>query len=132
MQESIDKIFEYLSWDNSEEIQKYGISLANSIETITPFLQPVTPKYNKNVWENCAIIISDKNDENLRPYLDKLLEWLQDMNWPGSFQILERLQKYSDTNYLCIAINNSIEKANSNKDSVWKTNLSSLLQAINK
>lgn len=76
-----------------------------------PFIQPLTPKHNKNVWENCAVIIAEKSDENPKPYLVELLEWLQDMNWPGAFCILNRLQKYADNDSICNAINACIEKA---------------------
>ena len=69
------------------EIQIEGISLAKSIETIIPFIQPLTPKHNKNVWGNCAVIISERSDEEINPHLPEMLEWLQDMNWPGAFCI---------------------------------------------
>ena len=56
-----------------------------------------------------------------------MLEWLQDMNWPGAFCILNRLQKYSDENSLCNAINVCIKKAKKCKDEVWESNLRLLL-----
>ena len=34
-------------------------------------------------WKNCAIVLSEKSDEELAPYLDDLLRWLQDINWEG-------------------------------------------------
>ena len=46
------------------------------METIIPFIQPLTPRHNKNVWENCAAIIAEKSDEELETYLTELLEWL--------------------------------------------------------
>lgn len=121
--EDITDIMDMLDWHMSSEIQSQGISLARNTETITPFIQPLTPKHNKNVWENCAVIIAEKSDENLRPYLVELLEWLQDMNWPGAFCILNRLQKYSDDNSICNAIKICIEKAKKCRDEVWESNL---------
>ena len=125
---NITDIMDMLDWHMPSEIQAKGISLARNTETIIPFIQPLTPKHNKNVWENCAIIIAEKSDENLKPYLVELLEWLQDMNWPGAFCILDRLQKYSDYNFICSAINVCIEKAKNCKDEVWENNLCLLLQ----
>ena len=49
------------------------------------------PQYNKNVWDNCAKIVSVKTDEELKPYMISLFEWLQDMNWPGAEIIYDRL-----------------------------------------
>lgn len=85
-----------LDWNNSPEVQSKGIKLAESIKDINAFLLPcVYPSYSKNVWGNCAIILSKKSDDELRPYLTTLFEWLQDLNWPGACTILERLQLFS-------------------------------------
>ena len=119
----ITKIMNMLDWNMSAEIQSKGISLARNIEAIVPFVQPLTPKHNKNVWENCAIIITEKSDENLKPHLVELLEWLQDLNWPGAFCIQNRLQRYSDKNSFHSAINVCIEKAKKCGDEVWESNL---------
>ena len=124
----VTEIMSMLDWNMPLEIQSKGISLAKKIETIIPFIQPLTPKYNKNVWENCAIIIADKSDEKLKPHLLELLEWLQDMNWPGAFCILDRLQKYTDNNSLHSAINICVQKAKGCNDEVWEGNLYLIMQ----
>ena len=90
----ITEIMDMLDWHMPSEIQLEGISLARNIETIIPFIQPLTPKHNKNIWDNCAVIIAEKSDEKIKPHLVELLEWLQDMNWPGAFCILDRLKNY--------------------------------------
>ena len=125
---SIDEIMDMLDWHMPLDIQLRGVSLAKNVETIIPFIQPLTPEHNKNVWENCAVIITEKDDEKLKPYLVELLEWLQDMNWPGAFCILDRLQRYSDDNSIHSAINVCIEKAKDCGDEVWESNLYLLLR----
>lgn len=80
--QDITEIMDMLDWHKLPEIQTKGIAQAKDAETIRPFIQPLTPEHNKNVWENCAAIIAEKSDEKLRPYLAELLEWVQDMNWP--------------------------------------------------
>ena len=120
---NITEIMAMLDWNKSTEIQTKGRFLAKHSEDIEPFIQPLTPLYNKNVWENCAIIIAEENDEKLEPYLVELLEWLQDMNWPGAFCILERLRQYSDVTLLHRAINICVQKAENSNDMVWKKNL---------
>lgn len=124
----VTEIMDMIDWHMPPEIQAKGISLAKDIETIIPFIQPLTPRHNKNVWENCAVIIAEKGDEKLKPYLVELLEWLQDMNWPGAFCILERLQRYSDNNSIQSVINICVEKAKGCNDEVWEDNLHLLLQ----
>lgn len=124
----VTEIMDMLDWHMPPEIQSKGISLARDIEIIIPFIQPLTPKHNKNVWGNCAVIVAEKSDEKLKPYLVELLEWLQDMNWPGAFCILDRLQRYSDNKSIRSAINICIEKAKDCGDKVWESNLYLLLQ----
>lgn len=124
----IEYVLNLIACHMPAEIQSKGISLAKNIETIAPFIQPLTPKYNKNVWGNCAVIIAEKSDEVLRPYLVELLEWLQDMNWPGAFCILDRLQKYSDNNALHSAISVCIKKAKDCGDELWESNIYLLLR----
>lgn len=126
----ITEILDMLDWHMPTEIQTEGISLARNIETITPFIQPLTPKHNKNVWENCAVIISERSDEEIKPHLPEVLEWLQDMNWPGAFCILNRLKNYSDKNSILGAISICIQKAKECNDEVWEDNLLTLQRMI--
>ena len=125
-------IYEMLDWNMPDEIQRKGRNLAKSVETIEPFIQPIMPKYNKNIWGNCAIIIGEMNDEKLKPYLVDLMKWLQDMNWPGAFCIQERLFRYSDTDSFRNAMKICIEKAHKSDDLIWKSNLYMLMKMFNK
>ena len=88
----INYIMSLLDWGNSIEKQEEGIKLAQNIECINVFLQPCSENYNKNVWDNCAKILSARSNEELFPYIIELMEWLQDMNWPGAFCIFDRLK----------------------------------------
>lgn len=83
-----------LNWNNDTLTQEQGISLANRIKDLSVFLQP-TDFGSKAVWDNCAKILAKKTDDELEPYLVNLLEWLQDINWPGAFVIMNRLKAFS-------------------------------------
>ena len=122
----ITEIMDMLDWHMPSEIQIEGISLARNIKTIIPFIQPLTPKHNNIVWENCAVIISEKSDKEITPHLPELLEWLQDMNWPGAFCILNRLKNYSDNNSILSAISLCLEKAKGCNDEIWEGQLITL------
>lgn len=126
----ITEIMDMLDWHMPSEIQLEGISLARNIETIIPFIQPLTPKHNKNVWDNCAVIIAEKNDEKIEPHLAELLEWLQDMNWPGAFCILDRLKNYSDKTSIFSAISICLQRAQDCNDEIWESNLLMLQQML--
>lgn len=53
----------------------------------------------------------------------ELFEWLQDMNWPGAFVILERLQKYEDVPSYNSAFDICIRYAQASEDDIWESNL---------
>lgn len=119
----IDYIMSLLDWNNSVAGQVKGIKLAENVENINVFLQPCNKSYSKNVWDNCAKILSTRTDEELSPYLVELLEWLQDLNWPGAFCILDRLQKYADRPSLNRALITCLKYAQATEDEVWENNL---------
>ena len=125
---NIEEIMDMLDWNQPVEIQKKGIALAKSINTIVPFIQPLTPKYSKNVWDNCTLVISCESDEVLKPHLAELLEWLQDMNWPGAYRIRDRLLEYSDNDSINSAIRDCIKKAKNQHYDSWQLNLTILLK----
>ena len=106
---NIDEIMDMLDWNNSEAVQQKGVELAKNINNICAFVQPNAP--GKSVWENCARIITDRSDDKLKPYLLQLLEWLQDMNWPGAEIIRERLKTYGEMEMLVFNVECCVEKA---------------------
>ena len=87
-----------MDWQNDEALQKSGRALAEKLVDLSPLIMPIG---KKSIWENCARVIAEKSDHVLRPYLFRLLIWLQDMNWPGAFIIAERLKKSKCVNFEC-------------------------------
>ena len=120
----IDYIMDLLDWNRSEEEQAEGLRLARQVKAFNVFLQPCDKKNSKNVWDNCALILSEKEDSDLYPYLFELFMWIRDLNWPGAFCIVERLKEYGKRNasfsrdwqeaYTC---------AQALEDEVWVENL---------
>ena len=62
-------------------------------------------------------------------YLDKLLEWLQDLTWPGAFVIINRLKHFSG-NMLLPYFEAAIKKCQDrpDDDNEWLDNLTSLIE----
>lgn len=96
---SIDEIYQLFLWDhqlsneeNENKAQK-GIEAAKQIQNLFPFMQPIVvpPEKSKSVWEPCAKVVAMRSDEELRPFIFKLLKWIEDPNWPGALIIYERL-----------------------------------------
>ena len=123
----INKIMDMLDWNNDEEVQKEGRRLAANVKCLNIFMQPGDELYNKNVWENCALILSEKSDQLLRPYITELLKWLCDLNWPGSWIILERLKNYQDYEWLAYWINACVRVAKAINYDIWLMNMAELL-----
>ena len=63
---------------------------------------------------------------DLEPYLIELMEWLQDLNWPGALIVLNRLSEYKGDSFLeCHAI--CLKKSRLLGDDTWESNLYMLL-----
>lgn len=121
--DDINKIYQLLDWNNDESTQLKGIEYAVKMNNIDCFIQPITEMYNKNIWDNCAKILSRKADNELKDYLQYLLEWIQDLNWPGAFIILERINAFKDKEIVQNAKDKCRHIADENDDRVWLENL---------
>ena len=122
---NIDEIYELFTWDSIYTEEEYslreqqGLELAKSVKYLFPFLQPYIPNgKSKSVWEPCAKVIADRSDEELIPYLRYLFEWLQDLNWPGSEIIINRLAKMPKA-LTDEALKYSKLSAEKNQDELW-------------
>ena len=105
---NIEEILQLLSWSNSAEDQERGRDMAQNIEDISELIQPDVG--GKSAWDNCAKVLCKKTDEQLEPYLCGLLEWIQDINWPGAMLILGRLKHFSGIK-LKEPVENAVKKA---------------------
>lgn len=124
MKVDINELFEMLSWNSPEEIQRQGIEEGKKVKYLSVLFQPVE---DKSVWENCAKIICERSDQELDSYLFEMFEWLQDMNWPGFFIIYNRIKKmpprFIVSDYIYF-----IKKALIIKDENWLDYLSGLIE----
>ena len=96
---SIDELYNLFMWDNqlsndeNETKAQKGIDAAKQIKNLFPFIQPIIipPEKSKLVWEPCAKVVAMRSDKELEPFMFILLEWIQDLNWPGAMIIYDRL-----------------------------------------
>ena len=128
---SIDQIMDMLDSNNPVSIQEKAVKLAQEIKSINVFLQPANPGNTKNVWENCAKVLASKEDELLLPYTINLLEWLQDLNWPGALIILERLKNFTASEIFIFSVESCVKRAKACNDQIWLDYLSELLDNEN-
>lgn len=126
---NIEKIYEMLDWNNSESIQNNAIELSKTIQDLDLFFQPIDLKNNvgKNIWENCAKIICNRSEEELEKYIYKMLEWLEDLNWPGALIIFDKLKKYSYQKLEPILHRTILDAIKDNRIA-WLENINELVQ----
>ena len=117
----IDKLLEMLKWDQDEKTQKRAIEEGKKVKHMSVFFQTG----NKNIWDNCAKIIASHSDEELKIYLRKCLEWLQDANWPGYDVIYNRI-KIMPAEMIINEYRKSLEDAQKLEDEMWLIYLSEL------
>ncbi|MBQ7821341.1 MAG: DUF5071 domain-containing protein [Clostridia bacterium] len=111
---NIDELFAMLSWNNTEEIQQKGIESAREVKSLCVFFRP----NRKDIWENCAKVLCERSDDELRPYIKNMLEWLEDINDPGATLIEERLHKFPAEKIL-EHYTHALEKAILTDDNMW-------------
>ena len=119
---------EMLNQNSAETAQKRGRALAGKMQELHMLIQP-EGYGNKAVWENCALVLVQKSDEELRPYLPELLRWLQDINWPGALTILDRLRAFNGE-FLQEPLKNAVREAEAlphQEGMTWLDYLSELL-----
>ncbi len=126
MHYSIDELYQLFMWDNAlsheenEEKAPKGIDAAKEIQNLFPFMQPIVipPEKSKLVWEPCAKVIAMRNDNELLPYLFLMLEWLQDLNWPGALTIYNRLTEIPFSS-IASAYRSARNQAEQTNDTCW-------------
>ena len=128
MKYSIDEIMDMLVWNQPEEVQAKGRELAREVRCINVFFQPPYPAHGKCVWENCALILAERTDEELKPYISKMFEWLMDINWPGASCIEDRLKRFADKEWLNWHLEGCVKLAKATNDRLW---LYSLMEFYN-
>ena len=111
----IDTLYEMLDERKPIEVQEEAIREARKIKSLSVLMQPVEYKLS---WKNCAKVICEKTDEELNKYTCEMLEWLQDINWPGAFLIMERLEKM-EPQFLVHAVGYQVKQALLLKDNEW-------------
>ncbi len=133
---TLDEIYESFLWDPSYSNEEYeariavGINEAKKYKYLYPFIQPLIPEMRtSSIWEPCAQVIAQRSDEELKPYLPLLFEWLQDVNWPGAWTIFDRLAEMpfslleKDYSY-------SRQRAEKENDTLWLMALDDLKKRI--
>lgn len=127
---SISEIYKMLNSRSRFCDQLKGIELARNLDDISFLILPYADGESKCLWENCARALYELPDERLEKHLPSLLEWLQDINWPGALIMLDRLKKFSGEKLKGPFIERFeyAEELNNEEGLMWLDYLSELLE----
>ena len=88
----MNKYIKKLHWNISdEEFEKIKKQIDSDISIdYNIFILPIE---GKAYWENCAKILVQLDNDKFIQLFPKILEWFQDLNWPGGITILNKVNK---------------------------------------
>ncbi len=115
----IREVLKMLSCNNSEEVQKEGLKLASDIRYSGYFFQPSIDGETESLWDNCALVLSEKTDKALTDYLLWCFIWIQDINCSGADRIFNRLLKYGNKDELNRQKKKAVKIAKILNDDKW-------------
>lgn len=78
--------------------------------------------FDKRAWEPFAQRICSQGDEAIIPLIPDMLEWLQDLNWPGAVLFANRLRELPEA-VVYPVVEKMIERAKTENDEIWIENL---------
>lgn len=115
----IKEVLKMLSCNNFEEVQAEGLKLASDIRYLGHFFQPSVDGETESLWENCALVLSERTDKALSDYLLWCFIWIKDINCSGADKIFNRLKKYTDKESLEREKEKAIRIAKTLDDDKW-------------
>lgn len=128
--ENVKKYIADLDWNNTKEVQENAIEkLVMSLEgEEVILLASQDSPCNKNCWYNAAIVLKEIGYPRNKEAIPYLMNWFQDLNWPGVKTIVELLRKVGIEEV--VHIKTAMEKAIVNKDEIWVEGLEYLAQEL--
>ena len=91
----------------------------------------ILPAREKGLFQRCAFIISKMPIDFIAKHAVELMEWFQDLNWPGAALIQQRLILFSKTEMLAAIVNRMVRSLSILADDVWLNSIKGLEQNAN-
>ena len=82
----------------------------------------ILPMRGKPYFERCAYVLSRMPTDFIAGHAVELLEWFQDVNWPGVDAIYTALRRLPEAE-IAMAVKKALETARMAKDEEWAYNL---------
>lgn len=88
----------------------------------------ILPKTGKKTWKNAVLVLCRMRPDRVFSYLEEILVWLQDVNWPGEDIIFGFMMGLPDE-MLLPALTRVMDRATIDHDEIWLEELGRLLRA---
>lgn len=82
----------------------------------------ILPAGEKGLFQRCAHIISRMPIDFIAKHAVELMEWFQDLNWPGADEIFAALSQLPEDEQIAV-LAKSLETARNTQDEEWEYNL---------
>ncbi|WP_425800846.1 DUF5071 domain-containing protein [Desulfitobacterium sp. Sab5] len=120
-----------LDWSKPEEVQKAAIKKLLEIDDLNlVLLAQQSDVCHKSCWYNAAKILKTIGYPRINSVLPYLMEWFQDINWPGVDTIAEALRTISPIE-LIPYIEEASKHAIAHNDDSWAFGLVTLIKKFN-
>ncbi len=124
---NIDTILEMMNSNNPISEQTDGMNEAMKVRCLSVFLRPHSKNIGRNTWKNCALVLSQKSDEELLPIADDLLEWVDDCTLPGALIIAARLHNMVGNEKFDLMLKTKMRIAKKLEEDDWYDGLESFV-----
>lgn len=106
----------YLEWNTPETVKTEAKEKLKHMDNdqLPMLLFP----HGKSCWDGAAEVITEIGLPRIHGIMPGVMEWLQDMNWPGAKIIFDYLEKQSKETMLP-HIQQALHKANEQNDQMW-------------
>lgn len=126
--EEIDFYIDKLDWNYPQEENELAINKLVDIDNnyMDMLLQP---RCIKCYWDNAATVLKKIGYPRIEPIIPGLLEWLQDLNWPGAQTVVDIFRDI-DNDVLKPYIRDALIRADDEDDEMWIYWLKYLIEEI--
>lgn len=122
-----NNLIKLLDWKHPKKDQLYAIEKLSKIEKEFYFM---LFNWNaKSTWENAVTVIGNLGFPNNKPLFRHLIWLMKDVNWPGAQEAIKILSNISDRQYLLEKLEEYIELAFMENDTMWLGGLKCVVNA---
>jgi len=128
MSREIEELMDSLSWEYDDAVQGEAVELLVASGDRLD-LSLLLQRGSKSRWQNEARVLVGLGYPRFREVIPSMLEWLQDLNWPGASEIFEALSSVPKSE-LARHVSVAALRALAERDAEWLDGLRELVRQV--